>query len=285
MPNKSVSGILNIKRAQKGLGSAELSGQLLALLSKENVKGLAGDIASAETHFQIQDELQKEAIQNINNDASAMAIARQALDSIADMNSKRMELARRAIEDGLSTSERFDIDREFRSLGKQVIDSLNVAEFRGRKLFSSQESSPRELNGALFSGLEAPAAELVSSHGKGDLTTCSSAREALDDVNSSGEWLSSAEKELSHFESRLDVALSNVRASVVDCEETLSRIMSADRADEIVQLTADMLKKLEGKKGSSKQACASVVPNRFGVDWPLQASSEGSFQKIAFPKF
>ncbi|MFT4542779.1 MAG: flagellin [Planctomycetota bacterium] len=181
------------------------------------------------------------ASRNVSDGISLAETAEGGLEQVADNLIRMRELAVRASNGTLSSSDRTSIHNEFNELREEVDRISDSTEFNGVDLLDGSTSSVSLQSGA-YSG-NTTDVDLVDTSSAAlsiddlDLTTSSDASSAISAIDDAIDEVSVARASFGSSVNTLRSGLSTLQSSRISLSETHSRISDLDYAAETAELT------------------------------------------------
>lgn len=210
------------------------------------------------------------AIRNANDGISMAQTAEGALGKIGDNLQRMRELAVQSANDTNSASDRIALDEEYKALAaenKRVIDNTK---FNGQELLTgaggtsgsftfqvgSNTSADNQITvttgnieTAMGSNVQGAAATLG--------TDAASARQAMDDLDTAIDAITTARSEFGAVQNRFDSVISNLQVASENQAASRGRIMDADFAQETANLSRGQILQ---QAGTAMVAQANQLP-------------------------
>lgn len=247
MPTLSLVHNISALVAQRNLASttvglaqsaSRLSSGLRITTAADDAAGLA-----VSERLRAQTRSLAQAERNANDGVSLLQTADGALNEVGDLLIRMRELAVQASNGTLGTSERQSIADEFSELSDEIDRIAEVTEFNGQKLLDGSVSG-LSFQVGIASGSsnqidvtidEASASALGLS--SASLSTAVLAEQAIDDVDSAIDALSTVRGQVGASLNRFDSAVSNLQTAQESLTTARSRIVDVDYASEVTKFT------------------------------------------------
>lgn len=269
--------------AQKNLGGTQASLQqsierLSSGLRVNTAKDDAAGLAIAE-RFQAQTRGYTVANRNVNDGISYLQVADGAMGKLTDNLQRMRELAVQSKTGTLSSSDRSNLDREFKELASEVGRVSVGTEFNGISTFAagnkvltvqvgSGNASGDTLGVNLTSDGSASGDDLQTTFGGttasdiatalGDITSVANATTAIDDIDTKIDAVTNLRGVAGASLSRLEQASSNLDTLTQSVSTARGRIVDADFAKETANLTRSQILQ---QAGTAMLAQANQLPN------------------------
>jgi len=217
----------------------------LAKLSSGKINPLENPAAAAiVAELEAQVATTHQAVRNIGDAASLVAVAEGALSNINDSITRIKELTIQANNGTYSQEQRQAMQAEAQQLSQEINRTLQATEFNGRKIFADSANPELDVqvgNGSdentkvsfSFGELAQNASALLSI----DLMSPEGRTAALSTLDSFQNQVISKRGQMGAFESRLNTADETARKSAEADEAAASRIRDIDYAEETAKLT------------------------------------------------
>jgi flagellin len=242
-------------RLNKSLG--RLSSGLRINQASDDAAGLAvADQLRADVRIAGQ------AIRNANDGVSAINIADKALETVGSSLARLAELAEQSATGTLSTTQRSSIQSEFAQLVSEIDRIATTTKFNGAQLLSSAANINFQvgLDNSVNSRITLNSVTATSSVlglASAAVSNSSAALSALSLINSAISTVATNRGQLGATQSRLQIAIENLRALRENFSAAESRIRDVDVAEETTNLaTATILQ----QAGASILAQANQQP-------------------------
>lgn len=195
------------------------------------------------------------AIRNANDGISIVSIADQAIGQIGNTLTRLAELAEQSANGVFANTQRSALNNEFVALQDEIERIALTTKFNGLNLLSGGGQvvfqvgfDGSSLSQVTYSGVETTLAALglagagtstprFSIIAATDLASQSSARQALDAINSAITSVTRNRGQLGAAESRLEVTIANLQVARENFKAAESRIRDVDVASESAELT------------------------------------------------
>lgn len=234
--------------------SERLSSGLRINSAKDDAAGLA--IA---TRMDSQIRGMTVAARNTNDAISLVQTAEGALGTGTNILQRMRELAVSASNAAMSDADRTNLNKEYTELSTQLTDMYKTSNFNGKKILGTDA-------GALSFQIGANSGETLTVTTvdantylatPGDLTSAANADTAIAALDTAITSTSSARADLGAKMSRLDYISENLSNSILNTSDAKSRIMDADYANEVGNLTKAQILQ---QAGSAMLAQANQLP-------------------------
>ncbi len=187
----------------------------------------------------------KQAMRNANDGISIIQTAEGATKEVLNILDRMRELAVQSASDTLDNAERTYLDDEFEQLSDEVERIAQATEFNDLALADGSRTS-LEVQVGVTSGTESrltiTLGELTVSNlnvekTDVDLTQASTARTAIDTIDSAIDTVNSIRAGYGAVQNRIDSAISNMVTYVESLSAAESQIMDTDYAHETAEMT------------------------------------------------
>jgi flagellin len=234
--------------AQRNLNSTQLQlSKSMERLSSGLRINRAGDDAAGlaiSQNMQANIRSMNQAVRNANDGISLVQTAEGALNESSNILLRMRELATQAANGVLSTSQRDNIQVEFKNLQEEIDRISAVTDFNGTKLLNGDLSAGTTLQ----IGTGTSANDTISvTVGKADTATLSvtsnfvstqgAAQSALTAIDLAIQSVSTARGNLGAVQNRLQSTINNLQVAVENTSAANSRIVDVDVAAETANMT------------------------------------------------
>lgn len=234
--------------------SERLSTGLRINSAKDDAAGLA--IA---TRMDAQVRGMTVAARNANDAISLVQTAEGALGTGTNILQRMRELAVSASNAAMSDADRTNLNKEYTELSSQLTDMYKTTNFNGKKILGADagqlDFQIGANSGETLSVTTVDANTYLAT--PGDLTSAANATTAIDALDAAITSTSSARADLGAKMSRLDYIAENLTNSITNTSDAKSRIMDADYATEVGNLTKAQILQ---QAGSAMLAQANQSP-------------------------
>lgn len=235
--------------AQRNLNITQLSlGKSLERLSSGYRINRAGDDAAGlaiSENMRAQIRSMNQAVRNANDGVSLVQTAEGALNEVSNILVRMRELATQSATGTVSSEQRGYIDSEFQALKGEIDRIASSSEFNGAKLldgtsatYTFQVGSRNTGNDVISVSISAAGANSI---GIGSAAVTgndgTSAKDALDSIDSAIKNVSGIRGTLGAVQNRLQSTINNLQVSVENLSAAESRIRDVDVASETAALT------------------------------------------------
>ena len=233
--NKSVRS-LNTSLKELSNTFAKLASGMRINKASDDAAGLA--VASS---LSTSARLDGQAMRNVGDAQSALAIADGAVTQIQDMSSRRAELAMQAANGTYSDEQRAVMQAEFDQLGQEIQRTAETTEFNGTKLLNGESISVQVgSDGSAGSSLSVGGLTVASTFASGgslNISTQAGAQAALTSVQNFSQAINTQRTQsIGAAQSRLSSVESTLSTSREAKLGAYSRITDADIASESANL-------------------------------------------------
>ncbi len=246
-------------RAQNSLAAStdRLNKSLARLSSGLRINEASDDPAGLAVADQLRADVRiaGQAIRNANDGVSAINIADKALETVGSSLARLAELAEQSATGTLNDTQRASLQSEFASLVSEIDRIAATTTFNGAQLLSSSASIDFQVgltnsaNARITLGQITATSSALGLSGQA-VDTATNALSALSNINSAISSVATNRGQLGATQSRLQVAIQNLRSLRENFSAAESRIRDVDVAEETTNLaTATIL----------QQAGASVL--------------------------
>ena len=228
---------LNNNSALLSKTSERLSTGLRINSAKDDAAGLA--IA---TRMDSQIRGMNVAARNTNDAISLVQTAEGALGTGTSILQRMRELAVSASNAAMSDSDRTNLNKEYTELSTQLTDMYANTNFNGKKILGADAGQLSFHIGANSGDtLSVTTVDAKTYLTAGDLTSAANATTALSSLDTALTSTSAARADLGAKMSRLDYISENLSNSIINTSDAKSRIMDADYATEVGNLTKSQI--------------------------------------------
>lgn len=251
-------------RANAGLSSstsllAKTTERLSTGMRINSAKDDAAGLAIA-TRMDSQVRGMSVAARNINDGISLAQTAEGALGTGTNILQRMRELAVQAANGAMTDADRTNLDKEYKALGEELNSMYEKTNFNGKKILSTDA-------GAIVFQIGANAGEtltVTTSNGadlfttQGDLTSAANATTAIGALDTAITATSTARSDLGAVLSRFDYVSESLSNSITNTSDAKSRIMDADYATEVGNLSKAQILQ---QAGTAMLAQANQAPS------------------------
>jgi flagellin len=260
--------------AQRNLSSSSTSlatsmQRLSSGLRVNSAKDDAAGLAIAE-RMNAQVKGMNVAIRNANDGISLAQTAEGALAKVGDNLQRMRELAVQAANDTNGTSDRTALDEEYKALAKENERVITSTEFNGQKLLTGSGGASGTFNFQIGANSDADnqisvvtsnVASAMGSNTQSSAATLgstgSSARTAMDDLDTAIDAVTTARSKFGAAQNRFSTVISNLQVSAENQAASRGRIMDADFATETANLSRGQILQ---QAGTAMIAQANQLP-------------------------
>jgi flagellin len=185
-----------------------------------------------------------QAIRNANDGLSFLAVGEKALGQVTDILTRLSELAAQSASGTITNTQRSAIQQEFGQLLSEISRIQATTTFNGVQILSAGTTVAVQvgLDGTSnsqisFTTVDGSLSGVLSGHTAIAADTASNAQSALGILTSAIATVTQNRGKLGSFESRLFVAVSNLRVAAENYQAAESQIRDADVAAESANLT------------------------------------------------
>jgi len=210
------------------------------------------------------------AIRNANDGISLAQTAEGALAKVGDNLQRMRELAVQAANDTNGSSDRTALDEEYKALAKENERVITSTEFNGQKLLTGSGGASGTFNFQIGANSDADnqisvvTSNVASAMGSNTQSssatlgsTGSSARTAMDDLDTAIDAVTSARSKFGAAQNRFSTVISNLQVSAENQAASRGRIMDADFATETANLSRGQILQ---QAGTAMIAQANQLP-------------------------
>lgn len=249
------SAALNASTSMLSKTSERLSTGMRINSAKDDAAGL-----SIATRMDSQVRGMTVAARNVNDAVSLVQTAEGALGTGTNILQRMRELAVQAANGTMTDTDRANLDKEYQALGTELNDMYGKTSFNGKKILAGDA-------GDLVFQTGANAGETLTvktTDGStlfataGDLTSADNAKTAIGALDTAITATATARADLGASMSRLDYISENLTNSISNTADAKSRIMDADYATEVGNLSKSQILQ---QAGTAMLAQANQAPS------------------------
>ena len=200
------------------------------------------------------------ASRNVNDGISMLQVAEGAYNSASDILIKMRDLTVSAQQGTVSTEDLANMDKEYQSLAKALGDGFKNIDYNGKKILSTDAGDFVLQVGAnageTFTVTTTDASTILATPGA--LTDAATAKTAMDAVDAALKTVADQRTDYGTNISRLEYTFDNLQNSITNTTDARSRIVDADYAVEMSNLTS---RQILQQAASAMLSQANAAPN------------------------
>ncbi|HYF60013.1 MAG TPA: flagellin [Burkholderiaceae bacterium] len=257
---------LNATQGQLSTSIQRLSTGMRVNSAKDDAAGLA--IA---TRMDAQARGMNVAIRNANDGISLAQVAEGALGKVTDMLQRMRELAVQAANVTNGTSDRSNLNEEFRQLASEVERTIGSTKFNGQAILAASAGSLEFQIGAGTNANDRITVTTANLATAGSITAVTSTaaviststnadiRTVIDNIDTALDTVNTQRATYGAVQNRFEAVIANLQVAAENQTSARSRIMDADFAKETAALTRAQILQ---QAGTAMLAQANQVPQQ-----------------------